>query len=787
MVCVSRVTLLLEVFSGVRRKLPVHELIFLVLMALCFIDKAAAQLLQLHITDLPSRSARYAPTALCSRKPQGVSSSKLDGSNGYYIEIEGFPQKYVPGQTYEVSDSLSKSFYFTLVSIQGRPLPGASALQKFVGFTLTVESSDYNRLNPDVGVFKLTGDQLTRFSEDCPHSVTSTSAIQKSKASVRWVAPPSGSGCIVFKASVVEEAQRWYADEGELSRELCQDFENTDDQGEIMEHCCACEEAKYEVAFEGLWSRHTHPKSYPENEWDVRFSNITGASHASTYRIWEYGGYASEGVQHLAETGLTKALETELKVQSENIRTVIKAQGLGFPNLKKKTFAVFRVDRRNHVVSLLSRMNPSPDWMVGVSSLELCLSNCSWVPEKVINLYPWDAGTREGHTYYPETVEQSEPPQRIRKITSSYPPDPEAPFFDETGTPMKPVARLTLSRQRLYEKHCNPEEEASLHPPGGTVDRPFDDTRDECATLEWTEFGQCNSQCVRIRSRAYQFLEKAQAVHCRSTLVHKIPCEECGTFCETTPWSNWGECSVTCGRGWRNRHRRFKNKVANKVCSQELMQKLPCNAALPDCTEDVMPPECAVTEWTDWSPCNESCGEGITARTRLYRNERVAKLHQCRVELSQEKPCRGDECGSLEPHGGSMFPEAGDSDSQGDSSSVVAGGHRQGGAVDCVFTKWTPWGQCSHTCGTSRRERHRTIITPAQNGGKPCPEKLRQLRRCTHSLPCRIRAMEGLSVRPLTREHIAKTYLHADNKRGTHPNTSPYNISSPLFCIPQHS
>lgn len=55
MVCISRVTLLLEVFSGVRRKLPVHELIFLVLMALCFIDKAAAQLLQLHITDMPSR------------------------------------------------------------------------------------------------------------------------------------------------------------------------------------------------------------------------------------------------------------------------------------------------------------------------------------------------------------------------------------------------------------------------------------------------------------------------------------------------------------------------------------------------------------------------------------------------------------------------------------------------------------------------------------------------------------------------------------------------------------
>lgn len=130
-------------------------------------------------------------------------------------------------------------------------------------------------------------------------------------------------------------------------------------------------------------------------------------------------------------------------------------------------------------------MNPSPDWLVGVSSLELCLSNCSWLTEKVINLYPWDAGTREGNTYYPvksrpdlrkqlsksplwevtpnpdlsqESVEPSEPHQRIRKITSSYPPDPESPFFDETGTPMKPVARLTLSRQRLYEKSCDADD-----------------------------------------------------------------------------------------------------------------------------------------------------------------------------------------------------------------------------------------------------------------------------------------------------------------------------------------
>jgi hypothetical protein len=36
---------------------------------------------------------------------------------------------------------------------------------------------------------------------------------------------------------------------------------------------------------------------------------------------------------------------------------------------------------------------------VGVSGLELCLSNCSWIEHKELNLYPYDAGTDDGITY----------------------------------------------------------------------------------------------------------------------------------------------------------------------------------------------------------------------------------------------------------------------------------------------------------------------------------------------------------------------------------------------------
>ena len=44
-------------------------------------------------------------------------------------------------------------------------------------------------------------------------------------------------------------------------------------------------------------------------------------------------------------------------------------------------------------------LGPSPDWIVGVSGLEMCRANCSWVENKELFLYPWDAGVDSGISY----------------------------------------------------------------------------------------------------------------------------------------------------------------------------------------------------------------------------------------------------------------------------------------------------------------------------------------------------------------------------------------------------
>lgn len=85
--------------------------------------------------------------------------------------------------------------------------------------------------------------------------------------------------------------------------------------------------------------------------------------------------------------------------QSDEIRTIIKARGLAYPNITGKTFAVFRVDSDHHLLSLVSMIFPSPDWFVGVSGLELCQTDCKWIERKEVELYPWDAGTDGGTSY----------------------------------------------------------------------------------------------------------------------------------------------------------------------------------------------------------------------------------------------------------------------------------------------------------------------------------------------------------------------------------------------------
>lgn len=74
----------------------------------------------------------------------------------------------------------------------------------------------------------------------------------------------------------------------------------------------------------------------------------------------------------------------------------------------------------------------------------------------IVDLYPWDAGTDNGISYMSPNSE-TKPREKMKPITTLYPEDPRSPFYDPSGRPMQPLARLYLNREKIISRECNEE------------------------------------------------------------------------------------------------------------------------------------------------------------------------------------------------------------------------------------------------------------------------------------------------------------------------------------------
>lgn len=216
----------------------------------------------------------------------------------------------------------------------------------------------------------------------------------------------------------------------------------------------------------------------------------------------------------------------------------------------------------------------------------------------------------------------------------------------------------------------------------------------------WSKWSECSESCstgVKSRTRTCSNPSPRNGGKgCPGNAKELETCQlkPCITNGSWSEWSNWTDCTTTCGNGTKSRHRnceQFSPGHGGKTCTGDVYQRKHCfQQACPSLGE--------WTEWSHWTDCSTTCDVGQQTRTRFCNgsnckstgNERVN--HSDITNKTDKRVCYRGPC-----------PERG------------------------LRNEWTPWSQCSSPCGFGKQHRLRNCSVVE---GDSCAGSLMQVKVC---------------------------------------------------------
>ncbi|XP_072292326.1 adhesion G protein-coupled receptor B3 isoform X2 [Eucyclogobius newberryi] len=156
-------------------------------------------------------------------------------------------------------------------------------------------------------------------------------------------------------------------------------------------------------------------------------------------------------------------------------------------------------------------------------------------------------------------------------------------------------------------------------------------------------------------------------------------------------WSQWSSCSVTCGQGSQVRTRTCASPYGSH-CGGPLRESRVCNNTAPCPVHGVW------EEWSPWSLCSFTCGRGHRTRTRMCAPPQHGG-RACDGPETQTKLCNIALC-----------------------------------PVDGQWQEWSAWSDCSVTCANGTQQRTRQC-SAAAHGGSECRGHWAESREC-HNPDC---------------------------------------------------
>ncbi|XP_069877693.1 spondin-2 [Dipodomys merriami] len=293
--------------------------------------------------------------------------------------------------------------------------------------------------------------------------------------------------------------------------------------------CTARPLAKYSITFSGKWSQTAFPKQYPLFRPPAQWSSLLGAAHSSDYSMWRKNEYVSNGLRDFAERGEAWALMKEIEAAGEklqSVHTVFSAPAV--PTGTGQTSAELEVEPRHSLVSFIVRIVPSPDWFVGVDSIDLCEGG-RWKEQVALDLYPHDAGTDSGFTFSSPNF-ATIPQDTVTEITSSSPSHPANSFYYPRLKSLPPIARVTLVRLRQSPRAFVPPA-LDLTSRGNEIADSLSgpETPLDCEFSLWSSWGLCRGPCGKVGTKSRTRYVRVQPAN------NGTPCPELEEEAECAP------------------------------------------------------------------------------------------------------------------------------------------------------------------------------------------------------------------------------------------------------------
>uniref|UniRef100_A0A671K1U7 Adhesion G protein-coupled receptor B2 n=1 Tax=Sinocyclocheilus anshuiensis TaxID=1608454 RepID=A0A671K1U7_9TELE len=154
-------------------------------------------------------------------------------------------------------------------------------------------------------------------------------------------------------------------------------------------------------------------------------------------------------------------------------------------------------------------------------------------------------------------------------------------------------------------------------------------------------------------------------------------------------WSQWSVCSLTCGQGWQVRSRSCVSSPYGTLCSGPLRETRLCNNTA------TCPVHGLWEEWSSWSLCSVTCGRGTRTRSRI-----------CVLPQHGSKGCGGPEV-QTKLCNIAVCP------------------------VEGQWLDWAAWSQCSVSCGSGTQQRQRRCSVSV-HGWAECKGPHAENRECTN-------------------------------------------------------